>query len=197
MLTINPKQFGYVLALFLTLVRLFLAPVILWVSWDGTAGWPYVLCLALAFISDYYDGVVARHFGVVTPALRRLDTLVDTIFYICAIIAVWFVHEEVIRHYGWGIALVAGLELGRMVTDQLKFGKQASYHMWSAKLWGIFLLIGLVWLMGFAQDNWFVWLSVWWGVMAEIEGLLTSLVLPRWTHDVPTIVHAWRIRQAG
>jgi hypothetical protein len=34
------------------------------------------------------------------------------------------------------------------------------------------------------------------GIVADIEGLLISLVLPRWQADVPTLVHALRARRA-
>ena len=35
------------------------------------------------------------------------------------------------------------------------------------------------------------------GVYNEVEGLLASLVLPAWHHDVPTLWHAWALRRAG
>jgi hypothetical protein len=32
------------------------------------------------------------------------------------------------------------------------------------------------------------------GLIAQVEGLLISVALPVWTHDVPTLIHALRIR---
>ncbi len=38
---------------------------------------------AIAFASDYFDGVVARACGVATRGLRQGDSIVDTAFYWC------------------------------------------------------------------------------------------------------------------
>lgn len=194
----NPKpsiQNPALYPLALTTLRLLLAPAVLWLAWDGTAGWPYLLCLVIAFVSDYYDGVIARRLGVDTGPLRRYDSVADTIFYIAAVVAVWWVHPAVVREQAVGIGLVAMLEVARMVVDQRKFGRQASYHMWSAKAWNLILFLALVWLMGFNRATFWVPLAVWWGVVADTEGLATSFVLPRWQHDVPTIWHAYQIRK--
>jgi len=33
-----------------------------------------------------------------------------------------------------------------------------------------------------------------WGIVVDLEGLAVSVVLGTWTNDVPSIVHAWRLR---
>jgi CDP-diacylglycerol--glycerol-3-phosphate 3-phosphatidyltransferase len=33
------------------------------------------------------------------------------------------------------------------------------------------------------------------GIVSDLEGLAVSLVLPEWRHDVPSLVHAWRLRR--
>jgi hypothetical protein len=38
--------------------------------------------------------------------------------------------------------------------------------------------------------------AIYLGIIANVEGLLISLVLPRWQADVPTLVHALRARRA-
>ena len=45
---------------------------------DRLVLWMFVV----AFVSDYFDGVVARALNVVTRRLRQADSLVDTIFYV-------------------------------------------------------------------------------------------------------------------
>jgi len=87
--------------------------------------------------------------------------------------------------------------LARLTLDYLKFRREASYHMWSAKAWGVSVVSALFVVMGFNAMAWLFSLAVWVGIVANVEGLLTSLVLPIWTHDVPTIWHAWRIRRGN
>jgi CDP-diacylglycerol--glycerol-3-phosphate 3-phosphatidyltransferase len=48
--------------------------------------------------------------------------------------------------------------------------------------------------MGFGRVNPLVPITVVLGLIAQVEGLLISVVLPAWTHDVPTLRHALRIR---
>ena len=48
--------------------------------------------------------------------------------------------------------------------------------------------------MGFGVVNPLVPITVGLGLIAQVEGLLISIVLPVWTHDVPTLRHALRIR---
>lgn len=50
--------------------------------------------------------------------------------------------------------------------------------------------------MGFGVSHPFVGITVILGLIAQIEGLLISVALPVWTHDVPTLIHALRIRNS-
>lgn len=45
-------------------------------------------------------------------------------------------------------------------------------------------------------SGWAVTAAIWLGIVADLEGLAISIVLKRWTHDVPSVVHAWRLRAA-
>lgn len=184
------------LPLALTTIRVGLAPLLLLWAWNGRAGLPYIICLIIAFVTDYFDGVVARKLGVATAVVRRYDGAADIIFYLAAFTAVWLVYPEVVRQHWLGIALVVGLEIFRVSFDLLKFRREASYHMWSAKAWNITLFAALVGLMGFGVAGWLFWLAILVGILTNLEALAASLLLPTWTHDVPTLFHAYKIRRA-
>ena len=147
-------------------------------------------------MTDYFDGVVAQKLSVATATVRRYDGAADIIFYLAAFTAVWLVYPEVVRQHWLGIALVVGLEIFRVSFDLLKFRREASYHMWSAKAWNITLFAALVGLMGFGVAGWLFWLAILVGILTNLEALAASLLLPTWTHDVPTVYHAYNIRQA-
>jgi CDP-diacylglycerol--glycerol-3-phosphate 3-phosphatidyltransferase len=85
--------------------------------------------------------------------------------------------------------------VSRYVFDAVKFGKEASYHMWSSKLWGVLLFLGFFSVLVFGKEGIFVHLAIYVGLLADTEGLMISFVLPQWKNDVPTIVHAIRIRK--
>jgi phosphatidylglycerophosphate synthase len=178
----------------LTTLRLALAPVLLWIVRDGTAGLPYVAIILAAFISDIFDGIIARKLGVSTAGLRRYDSRTDLIFYATAAWTVWLVHPEEIRHVAPLLAVLIILELVRPAFDIAKYGKQSSYHSYSAKTFGVAVVLALVLLMGFGIGGIFITVAIALGILADVEGLAMSLILPAWTHDVKSVFHARKLR---
>ena len=151
-------------------------------------------CLVLAFVSDVLDGVVARRLGVATPGLRRLDSIADSVFYLGALVAAWRLHPSVILGYLPELLVLGGLEVARLVLDMAKFGREASYHAWSAKLWGILLFLGFFALLALGSPSLWFTLAIYAGIVADIDGLAISLLLREWRTDVPSFVHALRLR---
>ncbi len=151
-------------------------------------------CLVLAFVSDIFDGIIARRLGVATPNLRRLDSIADSVFYLAAVFAVWHVSPAVILDHLDALLVPAGLEASRYVFDLAKFRREASYHMWSSKLWGIFLFVGFFSLLALGVSGLPVTLAIYLGIVADLEGLAISIVLRERKNDVPTLYHALRLR---
>jgi len=179
----------------LTVLRLLLAPVLVWLVYASAPGVAFAGVVLVAFVSDYFDGVIARRLGVATPELRHFDSRADLVFYATAAWAVWRLHPDVVRSIAVPGLVVVGLDVVRHVFDFAKFGRDVAYHAWSSKVWGLSLALALVLLMGFGVSQPFVGITVILGLIAQIEGLLISVALPVWTHDVPTLVYALRIRK--
>jgi phosphatidylglycerophosphate synthase len=187
------KTLGYIPVLLIAL-RALLGPItLLAVCWNVSAG-VLVAMLLLGFISDVFDGVIARKLNIATAALRRADSLVDTIFFVCMIVAAWISHPSALNPWWLAIAAIAGLEVLRTILDVWKFGREAAYHMWSAKLWGVSLVLALGEIFLTGQAHVILPIAIIIGIFTECEGLLASLLLSEWHHDVPTILHAWKIR---
>jgi CDP-diacylglycerol--glycerol-3-phosphate 3-phosphatidyltransferase len=189
----GPSQSIASLGIFaLTASRALLAPCVIILAMQRAPGWAFATCLTVGFLSDIYDGVLARHFGVATAALRRFDSATDTVFYVAVTCAAWLLYPDVIRRNKVGIAMIAALGTARTGFDLMKFGRRASYHMWSAKVWGIALFAAFLGLLGFG-DPVLVPLAIAAAMIAQSEGLAASIILSKWTHDVPSIFHARRI----
>jgi phosphatidylglycerophosphate synthase len=180
----------------LTVLRLLLAPVLVWLVYASAPGVIFASVVLVAFVSDYFDGVIARRLGVASAELRHFDSRADLVFYATAAWAVWRLHPDVVRSVAIPALVVVGLDIVRHVFDFAKFGRDVAYHAWSSKVWGLSLALALVLLMGFGVSQPFVGITVVLGLIAQIEGLLISVALPVWTHDVPTLIHALRIRNA-
>jgi phosphatidylglycerophosphate synthase len=180
----------------LVLLRVCLGPVVLAVALARPNELVFAGCLSVAFLSDYLDGVIARRYGVATVGLRRLDSIADTIFYICALAAAMLGGYELIRPHLTALGALLLVEGARYVYDIKKFGKEASYHMWSSKLWGVLLFVGMWSVLVLRTGGWPVALAIYWGIVADLEGLAISVTLRKWKTDVPTIWHARRLARA-
>lgn len=186
-----------IIPLALTTVRVVLALLMISLALHKAARLSFVICLSLALVSDIFDGVTARHSGVASAALRRYDSIADTIFYLSAVYAVCVLYPDALRANLFGLACLLGLELTRYGVDFYKFGRETSYHMWSAKFWNLTLFAAFVALLGFGFSGWLFAAAIWMGIVTDLEGLLASLLLPKWVYDVPTVWHAYRIRRLG
>lgn len=181
----------------LTALRLLLAPVIAGAALFVPAPGLFAICLTLGFLSDVFDGIVARRLGIATPNLRRLDSCVDTIFYLAAGFAAWHLYPHVVAKFSTALVLLGALELGRYFFDFAKFGREASYHMWSSKLWGVSLFVTFFALLVRGYTGPWIATPVYAGIVADVEGLAISVILDRWQSDVPSLVHALRLRSAA
>jgi CDP-diacylglycerol--glycerol-3-phosphate 3-phosphatidyltransferase len=94
------------------------------------------------------------------------------------------------------LLLLLALELIRYAFDFLKFRRETSYHMWSSKLWGIFLFLGFFSLLSLDQQGSLIAIAIYAGIIADLEGLAISLVLTEWRADVPSLAHAVRVRDS-
>jgi len=108
----------------------------------------------------------------------------------------WLTHRETLLALGWPFALLLASTIASWGLDLLKYGRLSSYHPWSAKLWGITLAIAIVALFGWNYTDWTMWLMIGAGVLSNLECIAMTLLLPRWTHDVRSLVHALRLRAA-
>ncbi|MCL1879755.1 MAG: CDP-alcohol phosphatidyltransferase family protein [Actinomycetia bacterium] len=106
----------------ISLIRLLLLPVF-WVLFVGYGNYPMAfLVIVIAALSDMLDGQVARATHTVSRLGQQLDPLVDRIFILIAVIAVF-----IVRHIPlWMLLLLVlrdALLLVLTVYQKLKFGR--------------------------------------------------------------------------
>jgi CDP-diacylglycerol--glycerol-3-phosphate 3-phosphatidyltransferase len=154
-----------------------------------------VACLLAALFTDIYDGILARRIGIETVALRRYDSATDTIFYVAVLFAVWKLFPDAVRANAALLAALFALEILRYAVDWFKFRREASYHMWSSKAWGLLLAAAAIALLGFGYSGWLFRAAIVFGIACDVEGLLISFMLPQWTHNVKSLFHAWKLRR--
>ncbi|EDM80595.1 hypothetical protein PPSIR1_36919 [Plesiocystis pacifica SIR-1] len=178
--------------------RLAAAPMLAWDAWDGAASTLFVPLFFAAFASDVLDGIVARRIGVSTAELRMADSIADISLYgtICACVA--WIHPGLVE----ACALpIAGFFLSYAlwwVVNLLRYGKPSSYHTYLAKTWNVSLCVAT--LIIFLGGSSFaialaIGVAAGLGVLRNLEEITMSAILPEWTHDVPSLAHALRLRR--
>lgn len=180
---------------FLVAFRLISGPLLLLDVWDGNTSFWFITIFILAFLSDIFDGVVARRLGVSNAALRQADSWTDICFYICVFASAWIVYPDIIKAFSIPLLTVVFAQGLWWIVNLVKYGKPASYHTYSAKMWGITLFIATIALFGFNYAGVALWLTIIVGLVHTIEEILMTLLLPVWQHDVLSIVHAWKLRE--
>jgi CDP-diacylglycerol--glycerol-3-phosphate 3-phosphatidyltransferase len=170
--------------------RLACAPLMFVLACFGFPGPLLAGVLAAGFLSDLIDGHVARRMGMATPSLRYADTLVDTVFYVAAAGALAVAVPSAFEGTGLPLVALITIHVSRATFEVTKYGRIASYHMWSAKALGALLAAAVAASLATGHPNMLLTFAIWLGIENELEGFAASVILPAWRADVPSIAHA-------
>jgi CDP-diacylglycerol---glycerol-3-phosphate 3-phosphatidyltransferase len=171
----------------LTTLRLLLGPTAVACAFADVSRFVYLPILVAATLSDIFDGVLARKFGVATPALRRYDSITDIIYYLFILAVAWILCREVIVGNLWLIALILLSEAACIFTCLLRFGKFPATHSYLAKFYGLCLLGAFIALLGFNAGNWVIAGLAVVALAANLEILAMHLIAKTAPVDVPWI----------
>jgi len=185
------------LPLGLTLFRLALAPVMVAVAWfEPDSGPGLAACLIPAILSDLFDGILARRRNVATPALRRLDSQTDLVFWLCVLGCIVILHPAVIDRYGYLLVVLLALEGSVYAISLVRFGREPCTHAYSARVWSVFLVGCLGAALGWGEERFALPLLFGTYLVSWVDVVLILLLLPAWRTDVPSFWHALRARRA-
>jgi CDP-diacylglycerol--glycerol-3-phosphate 3-phosphatidyltransferase len=187
------KKIPYLLILF----RFLLGPFMIYLTYTHGSALRLLLAilLLLGILSDIFDGIIARKLGISTTFMRRLDSQIDVVFWLCAGWCAWLLNPEIITENRYAIITLFVMEGLTYVFSFAKFGKETCTHALLSKLWGITLFVAFTSVLGFGYAGVPFALAVIFGVISHIDVYLIIFFLPQWTHDVPSAWHAWQIRQ--
>jgi CDP-diacylglycerol---glycerol-3-phosphate 3-phosphatidyltransferase len=174
-------------------LRFTIAPLLLLIALNGSPGIGFLLGYIIAFLSDIFDGIIARKLNVSTVKLRQADSWADMSLYLCIAVSAWLVYPAVIIAFRIPLMVAIAFQLLLFTISLIKFGKFPSFHTYTAKAWGISLFVAVVGLFGYG------WAGALWGaiglcIVNSVEEIIMTLILPEWKHDVLSIVHALRLR---
>jgi len=87
------------------------------------------------------------------------------------------------------------MEASCYLISFLKFKKETCTHAFLSKMWGLSLLAAFSSLIGLNHAGFPFHLAIVLGLISHLDRILITLILPKWTHDVPSAYHAYLIRK--
>jgi phosphatidylserine synthase len=185
------------LPLLLIAFRFLLAPIISILAYYGREDSKSIIIVLmyLGLISDIFDGIIARNLGVSDAKLRRLDSQTDMIFWMSIGFATYLIFPQLILSHWHYILPVFIMEACCYGISILKFGKETCTHAFLSKMWGLSLLACFTALLGFNYVGLPFYFAIFLGLISHIDRLIITMLLPAWTHDIPSSYHAYLIRK--
>lgn len=179
----------------LSALRLVLAPVLLVLAWRGAAT-AFLVALSISLLSDLCDGWFARRYGQATQLGTLLDSWGDLATYAIVPLCAWWLWPDLIRREAWYVGAIVAAYAFPIVLGYLKYGRLTSYHTYGAKLSAV--VMGASALLLFAGGPALPFrVGTFVLVLAELEEIAITTLLPEWRANVPSILHARRLLDRG
>ena len=173
----------------LTTLRLALGPIALPCASAQVSRIWFLPILLTGLLSDIYDGVLARRWGVATTALRRYDSMTDVVYYLFILAATWICADGLLIRY-W--PLIVALVLAEVVCLAVSFSKfhgLPAIHSYLAKFYGLALFGTFVAILGFGGPMWVVPVLAVIGLVADLEIVAILLRAKSPPVDVISVFH--------
>ena len=176
----------------LTTTRLLIAPAIVILAAMNAPRFIFVLLIAVSFLTDWLDGVIARRLGIATVFLRRYDIVADVSFYLGVLAAICLLEFNTVWLYKEQFILLLLLEISCQVFHFIRFRAFTATHSYLCKFWAIFLAAAAISILGFGLARPFLQLMFWAGYLAYADVLLIILFAKNVPIDVISAYHVWQ-----
>jgi phosphatidylglycerophosphate synthase len=177
----------------LSAFRAVCAPVLLVLAWHGATG-SFLALFALGLASDVLDGALARRLALESDLGARLDQWADFALWTSLPFGAWWLWPELIaREAPYVILAVACLLLPTAIA-WAKYRAVPGYHTWSAKLSSVVMGISVPLLLVF-DLAWPFRVGALFQLVCAIDELGITLLFAECRHDVPSVLHAARLRR--
>jgi|ERR1043166_8692487 CDP-diacylglycerol--glycerol-3-phosphate 3-phosphatidyltransferase len=173
--------------------RLLLVPGMLALAWGGYSGL-FFGCLVASILTDTADGFLARRLNQASDLGAKLDSWADLATSLSLPFSGWWLRPEVVRQEAPFLASGICLYLAAIAVGFLKFRRLTSYHTWGGKLSSVavsgaviaFFANGMAWPFRIAMPI---------VIIACLEEIAMTALLPEWRANVPSLWHALHIKR--
>lgn len=154
----------------------------------------YVILLWAALISDIFDGIIARNFGIATRAMRIADGWVDLVFWILAALSHLLYLPGLFESSKWLLLIFLVQEPISDLIIYFRFRKQACAHNWASKFFGLWLLGSFTTMLLTGSNYHLFTITLVAGFVSQYDRILISVLLPHAECDIPSFWHANQLR---
>ena len=153
-----------------------------------------VVLLSIGLLTDIFDGIIARRLSISTQNLRRFDSTVDQVFFICVAVATYIQYPSFFSDNFIKLIILFSVEASTYFICFLKFKKEIATHSIGAKIWTLLLFSTIIQIMLQGESNTLFNICFWIGIVTRLEIIAIVLALKQWTNDVPSLYHAIQLR---
>ena len=179
----------------LSALRMLLAPASLVAALAGSRPW-FAGLLAAGLLTDAFDGYLARRLKAESDFGRKLDSAADYATMLIGIAGIALLWPDIMhRELPWVFAALAAF-FAVIIYGFVRLGRALCYHTWASKAFAVACALSLIPLLA-------EWTAVPFHaaialqVLAGIEEIAIALLIPHHRGEMPTIWHAWRLRQSS
>jgi len=173
-------------------IRFVTAPLMLWLAWHGFS-LAFMIVLAIAFLSDVLDGMVARLTGQITLFGAMLDSWADLANYLSIGFGSWWLWPDIVHREDLFLYAIVACYLIPASLAMVKFDTYASYHTWMTKIAAAAIGLSLYPLF-LGGPAWPFEIAVLIYAIAALEEVAITLTLDTAQSNVRSIWHVLRQR---
>lgn len=177
----------------ITFYRLFSAPVLLALAYNGNLE-IFKWLLALSFFTDAIDGFLSRKFNVSSLFGAKLDSIADDATVLVALLSLWIIKKEFIIDHWLPISVLLGLFAIQTTAALFKYHKITSFHTYMAKTAAV--LQGIFFILFFFEapiSTWSFYAAVLVTGIELVEEIFLVFALSEWKANVKGIF--WVVKQ--
>ena len=151
--------------------------VLIWLGYETT----FVVLFAINQITDIADGYIARRFNMSTPIGAILDSYADLGSYIIAFYGIICFQPVVFEmpYLVWWLTFVFLYLISYPITYFRYRQWVAGLHLYSSKITGYVQGSFLVFLFIYGMMDWYFYLALGIGILAELEVITINLLSPK------------------
>lgn len=177
---------------FLSSLRLGFVPVLLMLAYAGHAQ-IFLICLIISLLTDTFDGFFARRLNATSTIGAKLDSLADLATCLAMPPCAWWLRPEVLREEAVAIGVALFFYVASQSAGLIKFRQLPSYHTWTGKT--VATLAAIEFVVIFAGGPaWTLRILALLVVIACLETLAITILIREWRTNIPSLWHAWKLR---